>query len=75
LRSDIADMERQLNEMAISSMKTYSRIPLVNKEKEPAIKLLPEAERLSDIRRMYAEQSTDRELYTKGLHSMSRVCS
>lgn len=71
IRAEVTAMERQLSELSVSTLKTYGKVPLVTKE--PAIKLLPEAEKMSEIRRMYAEQPADRQLYAKGLPSMVLV--
>jgi len=71
LRAELASVERELFDLVMSNSKTfqkYNAVVMNATNKHPAVQLLPEAPRMTDIqRRMFAEQPTDQQLYAKGI--------
>ena len=69
LRSELAGIEKELFDSVMSNknaVKKYQSLAM-STSKHPAIQLLPEAPRMTDIqRRMFAEQPTEQQLYMKG---------
>ena len=51
-----------------STFQKYNAVVMNATNRHPAVQLLPEAPRMTDIqRRMFAEQPTDQQLYVKGI--------
>lgn len=70
IRAELATTERELFDLVMSNSSTfqkYNAVVMNATNRHPAVQLLPEAPRMTDIqRRMFAEQPTDQQLYVKG---------